>query len=102
MEKLSVALITKNEAGSTGRCLESLKWADEIVVLDGYSTDNTLEVCRQYTDKIFQKEFESFPVERDFILRMTSNKWVLSVDSDMYFPPDFEKEVRETIHILNI
>ena len=93
MEKLSVALITKNEADSVARCLESLKWVDEIVVLDGYSTDNTVDICRQYTDKIFQKEFESFPIERDFILQKTTNKWVLSVDTDMYFPPEFEKEV---------
>jgi glycosyltransferase involved in cell wall biosynthesis len=93
MEKISVALITKNEAETVGRCLKSLEWADEIVVLDGYSTDKTVEICREYTDKIFQKKFESFPAEREYILKKTSNKWVLSVDSDMYFPPEFREEI---------
>ena len=97
MNKLSVALITKNEERNVGRCLESLKWADEIVVLDGYSTDETVNICKKYTDKVYQKEFESFPKERDFVLSKTSNNWVLSVDSDMYFPAEVCEEIRQVL-----
>jgi glycosyltransferase involved in cell wall biosynthesis len=97
MEKLSVALITKNEEKVIGQCLECLKWADEIVVLDGFSTDSTVEICQQYTKNIYQKEFESFPKERDFILKKTSHKWVLSVDADMYFPPEICEEIRDIL-----
>lgn len=97
MEKLSVAIITKNEERNIGRCLESLKWADEIVVLDGYSTDKTVEICRKYTDKIYQKEFETFPREREYILKRTSYKWVLSVDSDMYFPSEICEEIKDML-----
>ncbi|OGR80206.1 MAG: hypothetical protein A2X32_06075 [Elusimicrobia bacterium GWC2_64_44] len=97
MTKLSVAIITRNEAANIGRCLDSLKWADEIVVLDGFSTDGTAEVCRKYTEKIYQKKFESFPVERDHVLRKTSNSWVLSVDADMYFPPELCAEIRAAV-----
>ncbi len=97
MNRLSVAIITKNEEKTIGRCLESLKWADEIVVLDGYSTDGTVSVCKEYTDKIYQKGFESFPVERDFVLKKTSNRWVLSVDADMYFPPEICSEIRHVL-----
>jgi glycosyltransferase involved in cell wall biosynthesis len=97
MEKLSVAIITKNEEKNIGRCLESLKWADEIVVLDGYSNDKTVEICKKYTDKIYQKEFETFPKERDFILKKTSYKWVLSADADMYFPKELCDETRNVL-----
>lgn len=97
MRKLSVALITKNNEDCVGKCLESLKWADEIVVLDGHSTDKTLQICRKYTDKIYQKEFESFPVERDYVLKKTSHDWILSVDADMYFPPEVCQEIREVL-----
>jgi len=97
MEKLSVALLTKNSEPCIRTCLESLEWVDEIVVLDGYSTDGTIAICREYTEKIFQKPFESFPAERDFVLRKTTHRWVLSVDADMEFPPDFCAEVREIL-----
>ncbi|MFL2914853.1 MAG: glycosyltransferase, partial [Nitrospinia bacterium] len=49
MKKLSVTIITKNEEKNIARCLESVKWADEIVVLDTNSTDRTVEICRQFT-----------------------------------------------------
>lgn len=97
MNKLSVALITKNEEAVIGRCLESLKWADEIVILDGCSTDRTLEIGKKYTDKIYQKEFESFPKERAYVLGKTSHKWILSVDSDMYFPNEICTEIKELL-----
>jgi len=97
MKKLSVALMTKNNEDCVGRCLESLKWADEIVVLDGYSKDKTIQICRKYTDKIYQKEFESFPIERDFLLKKTVHNWVLSVDADMYFPPEICEEIRSAL-----
>jgi len=67
------------------------------VVLDGYSTDSTVKICKKYTDKIYQKEFESFPIERDFILKKTSYDWILSVDADMYFPPEICQEIREAL-----
>lgn len=97
MEKLSVAIITKNNENHVERCLESLKWADEIIVLDGHSSDKTVAICQRYTDKIYQKEFESFPIERDYVLKKTSNRWVLSVDADMVFPKEFCDEVREVL-----
>lgn len=97
MEKLSVAIITKNNQDVIGRCLESLQWADEIVVLDGYSTDRTVEICRRFTDKVYQKEFESFPAERDYVLKRTSYSWILSADADMVFPSEFCEEVRHVL-----
>jgi glycosyltransferase involved in cell wall biosynthesis len=52
MEKISVTVITRNEEKNIERCLKSLAWADEIVVLDNHSTDKTVEICRKYTDHV--------------------------------------------------
>jgi len=97
MNALSVVIITKNEESTIDRCLGSLKWADEIVVVDGFSTDRTVEICRKYTDKIFQKKFVSFPVEREYALNKASHNWVLSVDADMFFPHEYCQEIRNIL-----
>ena len=57
MNKLSVIIITKNEEKNIRRCLESIRWADEIVVVDSFSNDKTVAICREFTDKVFQKNF---------------------------------------------
>ncbi|HLB02792.1 MAG TPA: glycosyltransferase, partial [Nitrospiria bacterium] len=56
-EKLSVTLITYNEETNIQEALESVRWADEIIVLDSFSPDRTLEICKKYTDKIISHEF---------------------------------------------
>ena len=56
MNKLSISIITKNEASNIKRCLESVKWADEIIVVDSGSTDGTLEICKNYHCKIIETE----------------------------------------------
>ncbi len=52
-QRLSVTVITLNEEKNIRDCLESIKWADEIIVVDSGSTDKTVEICREYTDRIF-------------------------------------------------
>lgn len=96
MERISVGLIVKNEEKHIRQCLENLTWADEIVILDGYSTDRTLDIAREFTDKIYQKEFSgSFPQERQYLLTKTSNKWVFMVDGDMVIPEELKEEIKE-------
>ena len=58
--KVSVYIMTFNEKDKITDCLESVKWADEIVVLDSFSTDGTVEICKKYTDKVVQAKFEGF------------------------------------------
>jgi glycosyltransferase involved in cell wall biosynthesis len=96
-QKISVAIITLNNEKIIERCLDAVKWVDEIVVLDGYSTDRTIELCRKYTDKIYQKEFENFSIERDYVLKRTSNSWILSLDADMVCTKEFCDEVRNKL-----
>ncbi|MHB9155710.1 MAG: glycosyltransferase family 2 protein [Endomicrobiales bacterium] len=99
MNKLSVYIMTFNEEAKIKDCLESVKWADEIVVMDSFSTDRTVEICRQYTDKIVQKEFVGFGRLRNIALEHCSHDWVLSVDADERVTEELKNEVLE--HLLN-
>ncbi len=60
MEKVSVVIITFNEEKNIERCLESVRWADEIVVVDTFSTDRTVEICRRFTDRVFQESWRGY------------------------------------------
>ncbi|MGL5390096.1 MAG: glycosyltransferase family 2 protein [Shewanella sp.] len=80
---LSVMLITKNEADRVERCLASVaKIADEIIVLDSGSTDDTLAICAKYTDKITVTDWPGFGKQKQRALAQTSCDWVLSIDAD--------------------
>ena len=98
-EKLSVALIAKNAEEHIGLCLSSVKWADEIVLLDGHSSDRTREIAETLAVKVVEKDFESFPVERQYVLTHTSNNWVLSLDADMIVPPPLAKEIQDLLAV---
>ena len=93
VNKLSVYIICYNNEDKIKDALESVKWADEIIVLDSYSTDKTVEICRKYTDKIFEQEFVGFGKLRNIALAHTSYDWVLSVDTDERVTPEFKGEV---------
>ena len=97
MEKLSVTIITKNEEKNIARCLESVKWADEIVVLDTNSTDRTVEICRQFTDKIFCVDWNGYGKQKNLCADRTSNNWVLNIDSDEEISPEGAEEIRAVL-----
>ena len=84
MEKapVSVVVITKNEEQNIAGCLESVKWADEIIVVDDESTDTTREIVKKYTDKIFTRKMENEGVHRNWAYAQAANDWVLSLDAD--------------------
>lgn len=81
-EKLSVIIITKNEEKNLTDCLESVNWADEIIVVDAFSTDRTIEIAKKYTEKVFQKEWIGFADQKSYALNLASNEWILSLDAD--------------------
>lgn len=79
---MSATLIVLNEADRVGAALESLRWADEIVVVDAGSSDNTIEVCRRYTDKIFVREWTGYVDQKNFAAEKASYDWIFSLDAD--------------------
>lgn len=81
--KISVTINTFNEEKNIENCLKSVKWADEIIVVDMYSDDKTVEIAKKYTDKIFFHERLGYAdPARQFALEKTSNKWILVLDAD--------------------
>ena len=82
MPELSVTIITKNEETNIRRCLQSVKWADEIVVVDSGSTDDTLEICRSYPCNIIETEWLGFGRTKQLAVEHASNDWILSIDAD--------------------
>ncbi len=82
MEKLSVSIITKNEESNIERCLDAVKWADEILVVDSGSTDKTLEICKKYGCNIIETQWMGFGKTKKFAVDNAKYNWILSVDAD--------------------
>lgn len=98
MTQLSVMIICKNEATHIQKCLESVKFADEIIVLDSGSTDETLSICRQYPTKIFESEWPgSFGVQKNRALSYTTREWILSIDADEHLSPELAQEIQQLV-----
>jgi glycosyltransferase involved in cell wall biosynthesis len=97
MPALSVIIITKNEAHRIRRCLESVQWADEIVVVDSGSSDDTRSICRKFTDKVVVRSFDNFSNQKNAALNQASGEWVLSIDADEVVTADLAREIREQI-----
>ncbi len=95
--KLSVVIITFNEAANIRRTLESVKWADEITVLDSGSTDETVKICREYTDTVFQQEWLGFALQKNAAIERASGDWVLSLDADEPIEAMLAEEIRTII-----
>lgn len=94
MEKLSVFMITYNAVETLGACLESVKWADEIVVIDSASSDGTLALLERYGCRVYQYEFFGYPKTKQMALEKTRNNWVLHLDADEMLSPELQAEIR--------
>ncbi|GAB4535109.1 MAG: glycosyltransferase family 2 protein [Thermodesulfovibrionia bacterium] len=79
---LSVAIITHNEEKNIRDALESVEWANEIVVVDSFSNDRTVEICREYTDRVFSIEWSGFANQKNMAISLTTMPWVLVLDAD--------------------
>jgi glycosyltransferase involved in cell wall biosynthesis len=83
MHRLSVVIITFNEEKNIGRCIESVKQvADEIIVLDSYSTDNTVAIARGYNAIVYQEKFGGYIGQKNLAMRLASHDYILSLDAD--------------------
>jgi glycosyltransferase involved in cell wall biosynthesis len=81
-EEISACIISYNEAANIRRCLESVKWVDEIVVVDSFSTDNTVSICREYTKRIYQHAWLGYIGQKNLIKDLSTKPWILFIDAD--------------------
>ncbi|MFI4962343.1 MAG: glycosyltransferase family 2 protein [Legionellales bacterium] len=82
MSSVSVIVIVKNEEDNLRRCLRSVQWANEIIVLDSGSLDNSVAVAKEFTDKVFQTDWEGYGVQKQRALERATSTWVLNLDAD--------------------
>ena len=95
--RLSVVILTKDAEETVRDCLESIKWADEIIIVDGFSSDGTLAICREYTDKIIQSEFKGFAEERNKGSDAAAGDWILQLDADEVVTEALARAIREAM-----
>lgn len=97
MNKLSVIIIAKDEAHNIQRCLESVKWADEIIVLDSGSTDNTITICQKYTEKVYSTDWPGYGAQKARALEKATCDWVLSIDADEQVSDALAKKIQHLL-----
>ena len=98
-EKVTALVITFNEVGYIEKCIESVSFADEIIVVDSYSTDGTYEYLLNHPKvKVIQNPFKNFTAQKSFTLKQASNDWVLFLDADEVVSEDLQNEIKETIN----
>ena len=97
MPKLSVTVVAKNEAADLGAALASVAWADEIVVVDSHSTDETVAIARQYTDRVVVHDWLGHIEQKNYAASLASYDWILSVDADERITPSLAEELRSTM-----
>ncbi|MEI6631444.1 MAG: glycosyltransferase family 2 protein [bacterium] len=94
---LSIVVLTKNEEARITQCLDSARWADEIIVVDDESTDRTVEIVKRYTDKVFFRKMDVEGRHRNWAYAKAKNTWVFSLDADEIITPELQDEIRRTL-----
>ncbi|WP_282074252.1 glycosyltransferase family 2 protein [Maribacter aquivivus] len=97
-EQLTALVITYNEIGYIEKCIESVSFADEIIVVDSFSTDGTYEFLKDHPKvKVIQNPFENFTAQKSFALKQATNDWVLFLDADEIVSDALQNEILETV-----
>jgi glycosyltransferase involved in cell wall biosynthesis len=90
---LSVVIIALNEEAQISECLESCAFADEIVVVDSFSTDRTVALCREYTDRVIQEPWRGFGRQKNFAIEQAKGPWIFNLDADERITNDLRAEI---------
>lgn len=93
MGKISVTIIVLNEEHNLPDCLESVRWADEVIVSDTGSTDATAEICRAYGAKVYTDSWLGFGAQKNLCAERAKNAWVLNLDADERVTPELKEEI---------
>ena len=93
MQKISVIITTFNEAEHIQDVLESVQWADEVIVVDSYSTDETVELAKKFPIKILQRKYVSPANQKNWAIPQATHDWILILDADERVTPKLKKEI---------
>jgi glycosyltransferase involved in cell wall biosynthesis len=94
---VSVYVLTTNNRRTIERCLKSLFWAEELVVVDSFSTDGTYEICKRYTAKTYQRKWTGHCDQYQYAANQTTYDWIMFVDADEEIPDELVEEIRKVL-----
>ena len=97
MARVSVTVITKDEAADIGEALASVQWADEIVVVDSRSTDDTVAIAKRYTDRVVVRDWPGYIDQKNYAASIASHEWILSLDADERVTPELATEIKAVL-----
>ena len=97
MTKISAIIPTLNEEVHIEDAIQSVSFADEIIVIDSFSTDRTLELAKKYDVKIIKREFDDFSSQKNFAIDAASHPWIYILDADERVTPELEKEILKAV-----
>jgi glycosyltransferase involved in cell wall biosynthesis len=94
MPRITVTVITKNEADALADALTSVSWADEIIVIDAESTDDTVNIARRFTDRVYVRAWSGYVDQKNHAASVASHDWIFSLDADERVTPILAEEIR--------
>jgi glycosyltransferase involved in cell wall biosynthesis len=94
---ISVCIITKNEEANIARCLDSVLWADECIVVDSGSTDRTVEIAEKLGARVLTHPWPGWAAQKNYTLDQAKNDWVLSLDADEWLEPGAEAIIKKAV-----
>jgi len=101
MKKISAVLITKDEELNIRRCLESITWVDEIIVIDSESVDNTHSIANEYGAKIYSPDWQGYGHAKQESVKHATHDWILSIDADEVVSEDLKNEIIAVLSLEN-
>lgn len=97
MSNVSAILITKNEEEALARCLESICWVDEIILVDSGSTDRTIEIAKKFGAKVYSENWKGYTDQKNSALQKVTSNWVISIDADEEFTEEAQNDIKRLI-----
>lgn len=97
MPPVTVTVIAKNEAEALADALRSVSWADELIVIDSESTDDTVRIAREFTDRVYIRPWNGYIEQKNHAAGLAKNDWILSLDADERATPQLAEEIRSVL-----
>jgi glycosyltransferase involved in cell wall biosynthesis len=95
--KVTVTVITRDEAAHIAAALQSVSWADEIIVVDAHSTDETVAIARRYATRVEVRDWPGYSDQKNYAAGIASNDWILSIDADERVSAELATEIRQAL-----
>ena len=98
MPPITVTVITKNEAEALSDALKSVSWADELIVIDAESTDDTVRIARQFTDRVYVRAWPGYVDQKNHAASLATHDWIFSLDADERVTPALADDIRSAVN----